>query len=62
MDCATPQAGSASDMSVALCKYCGEPLPTYDLQVTAMLRRYHRTCYKLRFEELTVMLMFDISF
>ena len=48
--------------SVALCKYCGEVLPTYDLKVTAMLRRYHRTCYKLRFEELMVMVMFDISF
>ena len=35
-----------------LCKYCNLELPKYDHKVTAMLRRYHRRCYTLKFEEL----------
>ena len=36
----------------ALCKYCNLELPKYDHKVTAMLQRYHRRCYTLKFEEL----------
>ena len=40
------------EVAPKLCKYCNLELPKYDHKVTAMLQRYHRRCYTLKFEEL----------